>query len=44
MGAIEAIRRAVDLEVPAAGERELVILVAAYLGRARLIDNREVHR
>jgi pantoate--beta-alanine ligase len=33
------VRRADDLEVPEEGERELVILAAAYLGRARLIDN-----
>jgi pantoate--beta-alanine ligase len=33
------IRRAVDLGLPQATERRLVILVAAYLGRARLIDN-----
>jgi pantoate--beta-alanine ligase len=34
-----AVRRASDLEVPAEGERELVILAAARLGKARLIDN-----
>lgn len=34
-----AIRRADDLQPPGAGERRLVILAAAYLGRARLIDN-----
>ncbi len=34
-----AICRAVDLAPPAAGDRELVILAAARLGRARLIDN-----
>jgi pantoate--beta-alanine ligase len=34
-----AIRRAGDLLEPRGGEAELVILVAAYLGRARLIDN-----
>jgi pantoate--beta-alanine ligase len=33
------IRRAADLGLPQATERRLVILVAAYLGRARLIDN-----
>lgn len=39
-----AIRRAADLLEPAAGEDELVILAAAFLGRARLIDNIEVKR
>ena len=39
-----AIRRASDLLDPAAGETELVILAAAYLGKARLIDNIEVFR
>ena len=39
-----AIRRASDLLDPAAGETELVILAAAYLGKARLIDNIEVSR
>lgn len=34
-----SIRRAGDLRPPGIGERELVILAAAYLGRARLIDN-----
>ena len=34
-----AIRRAADLAAPEPGERELVILAAAYLGKARLIDN-----
>ena len=34
-----AIRRAEDLAEPQPGDRELVILAAAYLGRARLIDN-----
>jgi pantoate--beta-alanine ligase len=34
-----AIRRSADLVSPAAGERELVILAAAHLGNARLIDN-----
>ena len=33
------LRRASDLEPPAAGDRDLVVLVAARLGRARLIDN-----
>jgi pantoate--beta-alanine ligase len=39
-----AIRRATDLLEPAAGEKDLVILIAAYLGKARLIDNIEVMR
>jgi len=34
-----AIRRASDLTEPEAGERDLVILAAAFLGKARLIDN-----
>jgi len=34
-----AIRRAADLGEPGPDDRELVILVAAYLGKARLIDN-----
>jgi pantoate--beta-alanine ligase len=34
-----AIRRAADLQLPQATETRLVVLVAAYLGRARLIDN-----
>jgi pantoate--beta-alanine ligase len=34
-----AIRRAGDLTEPEAGESELVILGAAFLGKARLIDN-----
>ncbi len=34
-----AVRRAADLAEPAPGERKLVILAAARLGRARLIDN-----
>lgn len=34
-----AIRRADDLNEPQAGESNLVILGAAYLGKARLIDN-----
>ncbi|RLJ16144.1 pantoate--beta-alanine ligase [bacterium endosymbiont of Escarpia laminata] len=33
------VRRAADLGLPAAGDRNLVILAAAYLGKARLIDN-----
>ncbi len=36
--------RAKDLSVPVAGARELVILTAARLGRARLIDNVQVTR
>ncbi len=32
------IRRAADLRPPEAGDRALVILAAAYLGRTRLID------
>ena len=39
-----AIRRAEDLLEPSAGETGLVILAAAYLGNARLIDNIEVTR
>ncbi len=38
------IRRAADLETPGPGERALVVLAAAFLGRARLIDNLEVRR
>ncbi|WP_045223285.1 pantoate--beta-alanine ligase [Methyloterricola oryzae] len=34
-----AIRRASDLEMPDTGDVELVVLVAARLGKARLIDN-----
>jgi len=34
-----SIRRAEDLAVPGEGDRALVILAAAFLGRARLIDN-----
>ncbi len=34
-----SIRRAIDLEPPQAGETSLQILVAAWLGAARLIDN-----
>ncbi len=37
-----AVRRATDLAQPGAGDRDLVILVAAHLGNARLIDNLEV--
>jgi len=39
-----AIRRADDLLEPGADERRLAILVAAYLGKARLIDNIELER
>ena len=35
------IRRARDLSLPAAGDRELVVLAAARLGATRLIDNLE---
>jgi pantoate--beta-alanine ligase len=38
-----AIRRASDLGEPAAGEQQLSILVAAWLGAARLIDNIRVN-
>ena len=38
------IRRAGDLGEPQAGDTELVVLAAAYLGKARLIDNIEVSR
>jgi pantoate--beta-alanine ligase len=34
-----AVRRAADLGSPDAGTRHLVVLTAARLGRARLIDN-----
>jgi len=34
-----AIRRASDLGVPSSDDKDIVILVAAYLGKARLIDN-----
>jgi pantoate--beta-alanine ligase len=37
-----AIRRAIDLLTPKPDDRELVILVAARLGKARLIDNHTV--
>jgi len=37
-----SIRRASDLGEPGPGERNLVILAAAFLGKARLIDNLEV--
>ena len=34
-----AVRNASNLELPAAGEKQLVVLAAAQLGKARLIDN-----
>jgi pantoate--beta-alanine ligase len=37
-----AVRRQADLGVPAQGERKLVVLAAARLGKTRLIDNFEV--
>lgn len=37
-----SVRRAADLDLPAPDEGELVILAAAYLGKARLIDNLRV--
>lgn len=37
-----SIRRQADLSAPEPGDRDLVILTAARLGRARLIDNLEV--
>ena len=39
-----SVRRVADLEPAQAGDRDLVILAAAYLGRARLIDNLRVSR
>lgn len=39
-----SIRRRQDLAVPGEGDRELVILAAAWLGRTRLIDNLEFTR
>ncbi|MBS0366091.1 MAG: pantoate--beta-alanine ligase [Proteobacteria bacterium] len=39
-----AVRQAADLEPPAGHARELVILTAARLGKARLIDNVQVSR
>lgn len=38
------IRRASDLGLPSSSDRDLVIPAAAYLGRARLIDNVQVRR
>jgi pantoate--beta-alanine ligase len=37
-----SVRRRQDLAPPGPGDRQLVILVAAWLGKARLIDNLEV--
>jgi len=37
-----AIRRQADLQLPASGDQQLVVLCAARLGRTRLIDNVEV--
>jgi len=37
-----SVRRQQDLAVPVAGDRQLVLLAAAWLGKARLIDNLEV--
>lgn len=34
-----SVRRAADLALPGPGDRELIALAAAWLGRARLIDN-----
>lgn len=39
-----AIRRASDLAEPQPGESDLVVLAAAYLGKARLIDNIDFKR
>ncbi len=39
-----SVRNADTLDEPAAGDRRLVVLAAAWLGRARLIDNRRVER
>jgi len=36
-----SVRRRADLQVPGAGDTQLVVLAAARLGRARLIDNLE---
>lgn len=38
-----SVRRAADLVEPTADDRELVVLAAAWLGKARLIDNVELH-
>jgi pantoate--beta-alanine ligase len=37
-----SVRRQSDLQPPGEGDRELVVLAAAFLGRTRLIDNVEV--
>ncbi|HJX18556.1 MAG TPA: pantoate--beta-alanine ligase [Acidiferrobacterales bacterium] len=39
-----SVRRQQDLALPGPGDRQLVILAAAWLGRARLIDNLELDR
>ena len=39
-----SVRRAADLALPGLADRDLVVLAAAYLGRARLIDNLRVVR
>ncbi len=39
-----SVRRQQDLAVPGSDDRQLVILAAAWLGRARLIDNLELDR
>jgi len=39
-----SVRRAADLATPGPGDADLVILAAAYLGRARLIDNLRIRR
>jgi pantothenate synthetase len=38
------VRQAADLHAPAAGARALVVLTAARLSKARLIDNVQVMR
>lgn len=39
-----SIRRQADLALPSADDSKLVVLVAAYLGKTRLIDNLEIRR
>ena len=39
-----SVRQAADLAAPAPASRELVVLAAVRLGRARLIDNVQVSR